>query len=275
MTIIRADYRFLAALTVAAIAAPSAYFVSHAQTPPQVPARTIACSAPAELTKFNRPLARTARLLSAGKPITIVALGSSSTAGAGASSPAATYPSRLEADLKQAFPLGNIHVLNRGINGVEVRDVLEKLDQGMSADKPDLVLWQLGTNSLLRDRALADSSERIGQGLAKLKKTGVDAILINPQYAPKVIAKPEVGHMVELIAKFAQQANINVFDRYAVMKYWRVSQNIPFGEFLSPDELHMNDWSYACTAKLLANAIKEAATRPAQTATSAPAVHPR
>ena len=32
--------------------------------------------------------------------------------------------------------------------------------------------------------------------------------------------------------------------------------------FVSPDELHMNDWSYACVAKLLAAAIAAAATRP-------------
>jgi hypothetical protein len=48
-----------------------------------------------------------------------------------------------------------------------------------------------------------------------------------------------------------------------------VAENIPFSKFLSPDELHMNDWSYACVAKLLGGAIAEAATRPAQTATTA------
>ena len=32
----------------------------------------------------------------------------------------------------------------------------------------------------------------------------------------------------------------------------------------------MNDWSYACVAKLLGGAIADAATRPAQTATSTP-----
>ena len=34
----------------------------------------------------------------------------------------------------------------------------------------------------------------------------------------------------------------------------------------SPDHLHMNDWSYACVAKLLAGAIAEAATRPVASA---------
>ncbi len=43
------------------------------------------------------------------------------------------------------------------------------------------------------------------------------------------------------------------------MRYWRLTEDIPFDTFVSPDELHMNDWSYGCVAKLLAGAIAEAA----------------
>jgi hypothetical protein len=41
---------------------------------------------------------------------------------------------------------------------------------------------------------------------------------------------------------------------------------IPFEAFLSPDLLHMNDWSYGCLAKLLSSAMAEAATRPVASA---------
>ena len=36
------------------------------------------------------------------------------------------------------------------------------------------------------------------------------------------------------------------------MRNWREGENIPFEAFLSPDGIHMNDWSYGCVAKLLA-----------------------
>ena len=49
--------------------------------------------------------------------LTILAMGSSSTAGIGASSPAATYPSRLEAELRKRFPDTDIRVINRGKGG--------------------------------------------------------------------------------------------------------------------------------------------------------------
>jgi acyl-CoA thioesterase-1 len=259
-------YRFCAALSLAAAVATLTFVPARTQGP----AKSVACTAPAGLVHLSRPLSRTARLLAAGKPIKIVAIGSSSTAGAGASSTAATYPNRLEAYLKERFPQRTITVINHGVNGTEARDMIARFDQDIVADHPDLVLWQLGTNSVLRDHVLSDAPALINEGLSKIKAFGVDVILINPQYAPKVLAKPEVEHMVKIIATVSGQANVNLFDRFAVMQHWRVGENMPFSAFLSADELHMNDWSYACVAKLLGGAIAEAATRPAVTATSAP-----
>jgi hypothetical protein len=34
-----------------------------------------------------------------------------------------------------------------------------------------------------------------------------------------------------------------------------------FADFTSPDQLHMNDWSYACLAKIIGGSIAEAAQR--------------
>lgn len=261
MTIKLTDYWVIGVVSVATLAA------FGATLPPRAKAG-VDCSAPVELTKFQRPLSRVARLFVSDKPVSIVAYGSSSTAGAGASSPGATYPSRLEAELKERFPQSRIKVTNRGVGGTEMPDMIARMDETLPIDKPDLAIWQLGTNSLLRDRTVTPkTSDRINEGVGKLKAAGADVILINPQYAPRVIAKAEALHMVELINEAANQANVNQYDRFGIMRYWRLAQSLPFSQFLSQDELHMNDWSYRCTAKLLANAIKEAATRPAQTAT--------
>jgi acyl-CoA thioesterase I len=46
------------------------------------------------------------------------------------------------------------------------------------------------------------------------------------------------------------------------MREWHDAAALPFEAFLSPDLLHMNDWGYACFAKLLGAAMAEAATRP-------------
>jgi lysophospholipase L1-like esterase len=218
------------------------------------------------LARLDRALDRTTRRLAAGDPITIVAIGSSSTAGAGASSPDHSYPSRLAVELQQLFPGHPITVLNRGVNGEEVADMLARLDQTVLAEKPDLVLWQVGTNAILRDNDLQPAGAAIHEGLLRLKASGADVVLMDPQYAPQVVAKTGVEGMLSLIATVAKQDNVDLFRRFAVMQNWREASAIPFEAFVSPDNLHMNDWGYGCVAKILAGAIADAASRPILTA---------
>ncbi|HXF87423.1 MAG TPA: SGNH/GDSL hydrolase family protein [Xanthobacteraceae bacterium] len=255
--------RFAALTMLAALAA-----ALSVATPARAAQAQTPCTAPADSARFVWPLKHTGRKLLAGRPLSIVAIGSSSTAGDGASSPAASYPSRLLVDLRMRFPFRPITMKNRGVGGTEIKDMLAKFDAEAAEDRPDLVLWQFGTNSLLRNRTITEAMLVIEQGMRKFKALNADLIVVNPQYAPKVLAKAQTEFMLGIIAEAANQSHVNVFDRFAVMRYWHVTQRIPFSTFLSPDELHMNDWSYACIAKLLGAAIAEAATRPAHTATS-------
>jgi len=225
------------------------------------------CAAPQDLTRLDYRLARTARRLATSGTLTIVAIGSSSTGGAGASSSAASYPSRLAIELKEHFPSGTIRVVNRGANGEDVREMLDRMQESVLAEDPDLVLWQVGTNSLLLDRPLNPAGALIREGLRRLKAAGaIDVVLIDPQFAPKVLAKADIGTLMSLYDTITKQDTVGVFHRFAVMRYWHEVAGIPFETFLSPDQLHMNDWSYACLAKLLAKAISEAATRSTVTA---------
>jgi lysophospholipase L1-like esterase len=214
------------------------------------------------------PLSRTGKRLAAGEVLKIVAIGSSSTAGAGASSDDNTYPARLAAELRVLFPHQAITVVNRGVNGDEARGMLARFDKEVLAENPDLVLWQVGTNSVLRDDPIAPAGRLIFEGLSRLKAAGVDVILIDPQFAPKVLAKADAANMVDLLAHAAKSQNVDLFRRFAVMRHWRQVSHIPFEVFISEDELHMNDWSYGCIAKLLAGAIVEAATRSSLTASA-------
>jgi lysophospholipase L1-like esterase len=248
----------------AARPAPSAAIQPAALPPPASPMATppIACSTPPEFASFDHPLLRTMRRLASGKPLTIVAIGSSSTAGAGASSPAATYPSRLAVELQARFPGHDITVLNRGVNGEETDDMIARFEDDVIAAHPQLVLWQVGTNSVLRDHPLRPHAVELREGIEELKAAGADVVLIDPQFAPAVIGKSETPGMVEQIAVTAKDENVDLFRRFAVMRDWYQEQHLGFDVFVSPDQLHMNDWSYACVAKLLGAAIAEAATRP-------------
>jgi lysophospholipase L1-like esterase len=237
-------------------------FAAQAETP------AVPCNTPADLVRLANPLPHVAHKLITHEPIVIVAVGSSSTAGAGASSPAASYPNRLEAELKAHFPKSPITVLNRGVNGEEVADMLKRFDATVIAAKPDLVLWQVGTNSVIRDHMSNDQGAALRSGLSRLRAAGADVVLIDPQFAPKVIVKPEAERMVELIAATAKIEDVDLFRRFDIMKRWHKVDNMAFETFLSADGLHLNDWSYACMAKGLGMAIAEAAQRPVMSATA-------
>jgi acyl-CoA thioesterase I len=255
---VRATKSLAVAALIAGLAVPLA---ARAET------STPACDAPLDLLRLANPLSRVAQKVASNEPIVIVAIGSSSTAGAGASTPAANYPSRLAVELKQHFPKSPITVLNRGANGEEIADMLQRFDSAVVAAKPDLVLWQLGTNSIIRDHMQGDHGTSIRKGLKKIRAIGADVVLIDPQFAPKVIAKPESGTMVELIAATAKKEDVDLFHRFEVMKRWRDVDHMAFETFVSPDGLHLNDWSYACMARGLGLAIAEAAQRPILSAT--------
>jgi acyl-CoA thioesterase I len=197
----------------------------------------------------------------------------SSTTGAGASSLQASYPSRLAAMLSKDFPREAFTVLNRGVNGEEAPEMLARFDTSVIAEQPDLVIWQVGTNWVLRDRPLDPHAEVLHEGLARLKAIHTDIVLLDPQFAPKVIDKPEAESMVAQIAATAKEENVDVFPRFSLMKHWHEVDHLPFEAFVSPDGLHMNDWGYACLAKWIGSEIEEAATRPTATAVARQPAH--
>jgi acyl-CoA thioesterase-1 len=225
-----------------------------------------ACKVIASLDRLDYPLARVSRHLDEERSIKIVAIGSSSTAGAGASSPEASYPSRLQAELTQHFLWNDITVLNSGVNGEEAPDMLARFDTSVISEKPDLVIWQMGTNSVLRDRPFDPKATVLHEGLARLKAAHADVILLDPQFAPKFNAKPDAEEVVAQIAATAKEQSVDLFHRFALMRRWHQTDHLPFDAFVSPDGVHMNDWSYGCLAKWLSAAIVEAATRPTATA---------
>jgi acyl-CoA thioesterase I len=90
------------------------------------------CIVPEGLLRLDVPLERTARRLASSELVVIVALGSSSMAGAGASSDAASYPSRLAIELTRRFPSQPLKVVNHGVNGELAVDMLARFDKSVA-----------------------------------------------------------------------------------------------------------------------------------------------
>jgi lysophospholipase L1-like esterase len=155
-----------------------------------------------------------------------------------------------------------INVLNRGVSGEDAMEMLERMDDELEQERPDLVLWQVGTNALLRANGVDAEAPLIRDGLRRIRASGADAVLIDPQYAPKVLIDADAKPMVRLLAKVAHEAGVPVFKRFAIMEHWHEARDISFAEFLSSDLFHMNDWSYGCIAENIASALALSMTAP-------------
>jgi lysophospholipase L1-like esterase len=218
----------------------------------------IPCLPAKGLTTVSGSLPRVARRIAAGEPVTIVAFGSSTTVGYGTTSPAYTYPNRLADQLRRKFPSADISIINRGMGGQDAPEMMKRFTAAVLDANPDLVIWQLGTNTVVKGSAadVAATAALAEDGIAQLQARGIDVVLIDPQYVPAVADKKEnASSMVKLIGEVAKLKNVSVFPRFELMRQWHEDEKLPFDKFVIGDGLHMNDWGYACFAQLLGDTI--------------------
>jgi lysophospholipase L1-like esterase len=201
-------------------------------------------------------LPHVANKLIAGQPVVIIAFGSSSTQGYGSSAPEFTYPNRLATQLKRQYPTANISVINAGVGGEDAPEMMKRLQTAVIDVHPDLVIWQVGTNAVLRDLDPAATAKIVEDGVARIQASGSDIVLVDPQYSPRVYERAESANkMVRMLTRVASIRHVGLFPRFQVMREWHENQSLPVDSFVIADGLHMNDWGYACFAQLLGDDI--------------------
>ncbi len=216
----------------------------------------VPCLPPKGGAKSMGSLPRVARKLAAGEPVVIIAFGSSSTQGYGVTSPEFTYPNRLAKQLRRQYPTADITIINQGKGGEDAPEMVRRLQTEVIDMKPDLVIWQVGTNAVLRNLDPAETALMVEDGVARIQATGADLVLVDPQYSPQVNARAEsASRMIRLLGKVAELRHVGIFPRFEVMREWHEQQALPIESFVIADGLHMNDWGYACFAQLLGDDI--------------------
>jgi esterase/lipase superfamily enzyme/lysophospholipase L1-like esterase len=208
---------------------------------------------------FRFSLPHLAASFEAGASVKIVAIGSSSTQGEGNVLP---YPERLEDALSRKFPDVEFVVINKGTGGTEAPEQLTRLDKDVLAEKPAMVIWQIGTDAAYHnDYDLKDLAESVALGLKRLSGQGMDVVLMDPQYVPALIgpdrnAKTET--IVKLIADAAERSSVNVFSRFKLMQSWVLKQQVPLEQLVDsedPDRLHVSDWATGAVSDALSSTM--------------------
>jgi lysophospholipase L1-like esterase len=200
-------------------------------------------------------LPHVAARLAARAPLRIIVLGSSSTEGAGATSPAASYPSRLLVELRTVLPADEaVTVLNRGIGGQDADDMARRVP-AIIAEHPDLVIWQTGTNDALRAMPLPHFVDLTQAGVRAMRDAGIDVMLMGPQLCKKLDGMKGSVQYRDALVSMGAKLDAPMIDRFDMMRAWLANGQLTSDQMLSADGLHMTDGGYALLAREVSREI--------------------
>jgi acyl-CoA thioesterase I len=242
--------------TIAAVCVTSALLWAGGQGANAQSAAEV-CLAANQTLSIGIPLPRAAARLKAGA-LRVVALGSSSTTGLWVLGSGSTYPEVMRRELAALRPGAQIDVINSGRIGDTISGTLARLQSDVFAHRPDLVIWQLGTNDVAWGGRADGARDWILAGVRALKSDGADVILMDLQYAPMVLATSQHEVMQATIAEVAREERVGLFSRFSLMRR-SVEAGLPAGALVAWDGLHNSAAGYDCLGRALARAIHAAA----------------
>jgi lysophospholipase L1-like esterase len=169
-------------------------------------------------------------------------------------------------ELRRRWPRLTVTVVNKGVGGEQAAQMLARFERDVLPYRPQLVIWQTGSNEVLRGGDVDAYARTVREGISRLKAARVDIVLMDPQFAPRVLAHPTHPVIVDTIGALANDMEVAVFRRFAIMHHWVSSGQFRVEDVISRDDLHMNDAGYGCIAQLLADSLATAAASPTEDA---------
>lgn len=220
------------------------------------------CEVSSSLVYSEEALPFVAGRLERDKVLTILVIGSGSTAGSGVSEPRFAYPEQLRSKLLSVFPSAVVTVRKDAKRGATAKDMLRTLESDLNTVKPSLVIWQTGTADALRSVPLNEFGMSLDRGLRLLKRKMVDVILMDMQFSPMTDAfihsSPYRGYM-----RWAAKRNeVILFRRYDIMEYWWNHEVFDLGSTDAEVQLSNADNIHECIAGLLAQMIARGVRQP-------------
>ena len=178
------------------------------------------CDVPGYLLFGSNELKHVAEAVQKQHKLTIAVVGTGSSILAGPDGPRSAYPARLEAVLKQKLPGIDVKVVSLVRTRMTTEDLAKGMEKMLTDEKPDLVIWQTGTLDAIRRVDPDEFRAALDEGVETLHKGGVDVILMNMQYSPRTDIMVPLGPYADNMRHVAQQHEIPLFDRLAIMRHW-------------------------------------------------------
>jgi lysophospholipase L1-like esterase len=141
--------------------------------------------------------------------------------------------------------------------GKTAEDVAASLVKLVEAKSPTLVIWQTGTYDAIRGIDPDDFRSAVDEGVSTLQKAGVDVVLVNLQYSPRTETMTSAPPYLDSMRAVAQQHDIPLFDRFAIMRHWNDSGD--FDLFSTTHGVELAKRVHACLGRALSKFVIDAA----------------
>ena len=209
------------------------------------------CYVPPFLTEPGASLQRVAKSVKDDRKLSIVLL-SGSPSQTGGTKGLRSYPAYLENALRKRLPGVDIKIDVRAKARQSVSELVPLLPALVDETKPSLVIWQIGTVDTLRQSDVETFGRNLRRGITTIAKGGSDALLVDMQYSPRTDRMVDYASYLAEIREGSDAANIPLFDRYEIMRYWNVAGNFDLSS-LKDDGLY--EKIHVCIGELLADFI--------------------
>jgi hypothetical protein len=213
------------------------------------------CEVPDYLLASESALPKVAEAVKSGHPLEILVIGSrSSTIN---TSDGTAYPGRLQTMLRERLPGVTVNVSVE----LQVKKTAEEVAGGLvklvEVKKPTLVIWQTGTVDAMRSVDPDDFRSAVDEGVAALQNAGADVVLMNLQYSPRTETMISVPPYLDNMRVVAQQHDVPLFDRFAIMRQWNDSGD--FDLFSASHGLDLAKRVHDCLGRALSKFVIDAA----------------
>lgn len=213
------------------------------------------CDVPANLIATEASLPKVESAVKARQPLNVLVVGSRSSTIP--SSEASAYPAQLQAALKEKLPTSAINLSVELLPSKTAEEAASSFARLVEAKRPTLVVWQTGTVDAIRSIDPDDFRDAVDGGIAALQKAGVDVVLVNPQYSPRTESMTSTVPYLDNMRVAAQQHDVPLFDRFAVMHYWSDSGDFDLFSATRGNELAKE--VHACIGLALSKFVIDAA----------------
>ena len=129
----------------------------------------------------------------------------------------------------------------------------ERLKADVAALKPDLVVWQVGTNDAIARIEEHEFADELRSTLSWLAEHKIDVVLIDPQYVERLSKDANYQGIIDTISDVAREKRVLLVNRYDAMS--DLARQHPNSTYLASDKFHLNDLGYRCMAEYAARAI--------------------